>query len=57
MIMSALATFKAWIWVGFGTGNFLFVNVLKTISPQKLHVLGACLHLAVWLLHCVPVVD
>jgi len=57
MIMAALATFKAWIWVGFGIGKFLFVDVLKTFSPQKLHVLGACLHLAVCLLHCVPITD
>jgi hypothetical protein len=47
--MSALAIFQAWIWVGVGIGKFLFVYVLKTFWPQKLHILGAaCIWLAAY---------
>jgi hypothetical protein len=55
VIMAALAIFQAWIWVGFVIDKFLFVCMLKTLSPRKLHILGACLHLADFLFHCVPV--
>jgi hypothetical protein len=57
MIMAALAIFQAWILVRVGIGKFLFVYVLKTFLPWKLHVLGACLHLGDCLLHCVSLTD
>jgi fucose permease len=57
MIMAALAIFQAWFWVGFGIGKFLFVYVLKTFSPQKLRVVGACLHLADCPFNCVTIRD
>ena len=48
MNMSALAIFQTWFWVRIVIGKFSFVYVLETFSPQKLRVLGACLHLADW---------
>jgi hypothetical protein len=57
MNMATLAIFQAWIWVRVGIGKFLFVCVLQTFSPRKLHVLGACLHLADYLYHCIPIMD
>jgi len=53
MIISTLAVFQAWTWLGVGIGKFLFDYVLKTFSPQKLNVLGANLNLAGYLLYCV----
>ena len=46
MIISALAIYQAWIWLRVGRGKLLFDRVLKTFSPWKVNVLGACLHLA-----------
>jgi hypothetical protein len=46
MIISALAIFQAWIWLGVGVGKLLYDYVLKTFLPQKINVLGACLHLS-----------
>jgi len=43
--------------MGVGIGKFLFDCVLKTFSPQKVNVLGGNLHLAGYLLHCVPKMD
>ena len=53
MIISTLAVFQAWTWLGVGIGKFLFDYVLKTFSPRKLNVLGANLNLAGYLLYCV----
>jgi hypothetical protein len=56
MIMAALSTFLVWLWLGVGIGKFLndlgVINILDTI----LHVLGACLCLAVCLFCCITVV-
>jgi hypothetical protein len=49
MNMAALVIFQAWIWVRVGIGKFLFVYVLKTFLPQKLHILGAA---CIWLAAC-----
>jgi hypothetical protein len=49
MSMAAVTIFQAWIWVGVGIGKFLFVCVLKTFLPQKLHILGAA---CIWLAAC-----
>jgi len=55
MIMSALAIFQAWIWVGFGIGKFLFV-CSKTLA-MKIKIFWV--HAWIWLiaLHCVPITD
>jgi len=43
--------------MGVGIGKFLFDFVLKTFSPREVSVLGANLHLAGYLLHCIPKTD
>jgi hypothetical protein len=45
LIIAALAIFQAWIWLGVGVGKLLYDYVLKTFSPRKVNILGACLHL------------
>jgi len=57
MNMEALSIFQAWVCMEEGIGKFFLDIYVKTFSPWKVHVLGACLHLAGCLLHCVPVMD
>ena len=57
MNMASLAIFQTLMCVIMVIGKFFFVYVLETFSSQKLWVLGACLHLADSLFHCVPVTD
>jgi hypothetical protein len=57
MNMAALTIFQAWIWLRVVIRKFVFVYVLKTFPPRKLHVLGSCLHLAYSLFYCMNGLD
>jgi hypothetical protein len=46
MIIVAFSNISGMDFSGKGIGKFLFDYMLKTFSPQKVNILGACLHLA-----------
>jgi len=57
MIIAALSTFQACLWMGVDIGKFLSGLGVRNILDTKLHVLGVCLCLAGCLFRCITVVD